>query len=37
MNLKEFLMQPVNPVLGRVMYFALGFAVCFALVSYQIL
>lgn len=37
MSVKEFLNQPVNPVLGRVLYFALGFAVCFYLFSYQIL
>lgn len=35
--IKKLALTQVNPVLGRVAYFALGFAVCFTLVAYQVL
>ena len=37
MVFKDIALIKVNPVLGRVVYFALGFAVCFTLVAYQVL
>lgn len=37
MNFKEIAMDEVNPILGRLVYFALGFVACFTLVAYNIL
>lgn len=37
MNVKEIAMIEVNPVLGRAVYFALGFVSCLTLVVFGML
>ena len=37
MNVKEIAMTEVNPVLGRAVYFALGFVSCLTLVVFGVM
>jgi hypothetical protein len=36
MNFKDIALTKVNPIVGRAVYFALGFAVCLTLVVFGI-